>query len=344
MNDQSKMCAQAMSETLSNATGLQALQFGHTPCVLPVGQTTDLYGLALAPANLSARQAKALGLLTSGTCGQPSTTSSSSASLTQFLANRLQAKTASLGSTLYSLIWKHRATPQGRLIPALRASVRRTSANDCTGWPTPSSTIVDAKPNPPIMGNRKPTDPQIGLADVAVHLAGWGTPTANTPGGTPEQAIARKLDANCGAVATCLAHQVQLSGWPTPMAMDHWMASTIRKDGGQVQLPNAAALAGWPTPSCSNDRTGNPESAMSMTRSDGSKVQQRLQDFSTICGPARLTVTGELLTGSDAGMTSGGQLNPEHSRWLMGLPPEWSSCAPTVTRSTRSKRKASLRP
>ena len=46
------------------------------------------------------------------------------------------------------------------------------------GWPTPNSTIVDHKPRPPIMGNRKPTDPQIVLADVAVYLAGWPTPKA----------------------------------------------------------------------------------------------------------------------------------------------------------------------
>jgi hypothetical protein len=44
-------------------------------------------------------------------------------------------------------------------------------------WPTPSSTVVDTKPRPPITTGRKPTDPQIGLADVAVHLATWPTCT-----------------------------------------------------------------------------------------------------------------------------------------------------------------------
>lgn len=329
------MSDQTTSLNTNNVISLPELESGVWPCAAQDGRTIDLFGLAHAPASLSARQAKALGLLTSGTYGRTSTGLSNSAALQSSLASRLQARTDSLGSTLYRLTWKDRVTPAGQSIPALRASARRTSDSDCTGWPTP--VVRDAR-NSGGDGSNPRDLPR------TVWLAGWPTPVARDsfPAHSPEYIAAKKAQ---GHGMSNLNDTVQLAGWPTPAAalaekgvrsFEGGLMEAMRNHG--PDLAAAACLSGWPTPSCSNDRAGKPESALSMTRQDGSKVQQRLQDFAAICGLARLTASGEMLIGYSAGMGSGGQLNPAHSRWLMGLPVEWDECAPIKNASPRSRR------
>ena len=80
---------------------------------------------------------------------------------------------------------------------------------------------------------------------------------------------------------------------------------------------------------------------MKTYRDNGTKIQKRLQDVAALCSPARLTVFGEMLTGFTAEMESGGQLDPDHSRWLMGFPEEWEKSAPTETPSTLKRRQRS---
>ncbi|WP_249041722.1 hypothetical protein [Cupriavidus gilardii] len=172
-------------------------------------------------------------------------------------------------------------------------------------------------------------------------LASWPTPTA-------QDAVRGAKDARPWDTGRPLNQIAALAGWPTPQSADgeknvrtlEGALREIERKGSPQDLCMAAVLSGWPTPSCNNDRTGNPDSAMSMARADGSKVQQRLQDFAAICEPARLTATGELLIGSCAGMESGGQLNPAHSRWLMGLPRAWGEAAPIGVPPPASKAKA----
>jgi hypothetical protein len=103
--------------------------------------------------------------------------------------------------------------------------------------------------------------------------------------------------------------------------------------------------AGWNTPAASDGNGGkrpHPDTTMTGQHPEGRKVNMGLASQVHIgfikTEPARLTATGEMLTGSSAAMESGGQLNPAHSRWLMGLPPAWDACAPTATPSSRKSR------
>jgi len=289
-SDPSRTLCPANSQDSPSATSSQASVGGASPCNSPDGQRTVLCGPDPVRASLSPRQAKAQGLLTSGTCGPHSTTSSASASLQSSLESRLRARMGLPGWTLYTLTAKHRATPSGLLIYALRALAHRTSDSGFGGWLTPSASD-DASGNP---GAR---------------------------------------------MQIMLPAQAKLAGWTTASSRD-WKDSgsdiAPRSDGTERfdQLPRQANLAGWPTPTAQDhSRGGLPP----RPQDTGIPLSQMV----AIAGPARFTAYGEMLTGSSAGMESGGQLNPAHPRWLMGYPPGWCDCAVTATQSSRRSERSS---
>lgn len=295
-----------ISSSTHNVTSSPESVSGLTLCDSPNGLTTNRSGPCPARASLSARQAKAMGLLTSGTCGPQPNGSSPSAGLQSCLVNRLQAKTQNLGSTLFKLTWKRWVTPSGVSRSRLRASALRTSATEPTSWPTP--TTRDHKD---------------------------GSECTNVP-----------LNALLGRVAW-------LASWPTPIVNDSTGSthcySGANPDGTRGiawKLPGAAKLASWGTPTARTFE-GNPEAAIArkMKLGIGYLATQLGHQIAYVKdSPARLTASGELLTGCSAGTKSGGQLDPAHSRWLMGLPQEWDDCAPTAMRSTRTRRAPSSKP
>jgi hypothetical protein len=128
-----------------------------------------------------------------------------------------------------------------------------------------------------------------------------------------------------------------VSGWPTPTVHDtkgtdyNRYSEAGKGEGRSGALQDQAQLAGWPTPATTDHKGGYQGGRIR----DGKLSTDRLDVTAQLAGPARLTATGELLTGSSAGMESGGQLRPAHSRWLMGLPKAWDECAPRQFKKSR---------
>ena len=261
--------------------------------------------------------------------------SSASDALSLSLASKLQARTASLGSTLRKLTWKRIRTPLGRSLPALQASEDRTSDTGFTGWPTPKTATGGANSKREERGAGGPD-----LQETAL-LAGWQTPTVNDSKGSDYS----YSNGDHSRPFLKLPGEAKLAGWLSPTANED--AAGLPGAKMQPMLGSQAKLAGWPTPDTPNGGRGISHATRvgnTFYDKNGKKVQLSLENVARMAGPARLTVSGELLIGSSAQMESGGQLSPAHSRWIQGLPPDWDECAPTATRLTRKPRASSSGP
>lgn len=233
-----------------NVISLPGLGDGALRSGLLDGLTTDLFGRVLVPVSRSAERARVRRPMTGVTCGLRGFLSSASAGLQSCLESRLRRRLAGAGSTLFSLIWRRKATPAGRPYYQLVASARRTSGTDFGSWPTPTARDYRSESATDEFNERR-----------------WG-------------------------------------------------------DSRGKPLSAEATLASWPTPDTMSGPHG-PRGASSNPAHQSAKG---------------LEAIGRTVIGSPAATEKRGQLNPAHSRWLMGYPAGWDACAPTATRSSRKSR------
>ena len=239
-------------------------------------------GREVAPASLSARQAKEKDWRMIAMSGPPSDGSSLSAVLQSSLESRLRALMEGRGSPEYKLTWK--SWDMGRPLPicALRASVPRTSGNAFTGWQSP--TVNDSKGS----------DYSYGQGDhskVCLKLPGAAKVAAGLP----------------------------VAGYPTPRAADASKGRdhTANTSERGTDLPT---VAGWATPAA-QEPGGSAQQFLERKR--------KARENGSSLGISLTALSLQVQTGST------GALNPDLSRWLMGYPDVWGSCAAMATQLSR---------
>jgi len=310
-----------------NATSSPESGSGPTPSDSPDGPTTDPSSVGVVRASHGARQGKDSGQTTRATFGQRGIGSSASYDLTRSLASRLRGRADLLGSTLYRLTWKRIVTPSGRSIYRLAASARRTSATDCSSWPTPDAGAFNSAGDPNWQKRRaqcKETHGNNGFGltlGMASSLAPWPTPRTVTGG--PESAERKQELGRTQSGGGDLQAAALLASWGTPRVTTNCgYGKAERADG--ARLEDQAQLASWVTPA-SRDHKDTP--GMTTERVNGpARVDQLPRQPFLV----QSTDSGPEPSGLGARTEKPGRtvLNPSLSRWLQGLPKAWDELSP----------------
>ena len=153
----------------------------------------------------------------------------------------------------------------------------------------------------------------------------WPTVNANNWRGAYQDLI-KIFQRKANGRQTNLQDVARMATWPTPTVSqaggtaEQFLARKSKANGGDCKavtdLGMVARMATWPTVSTRDHKGGYI----------GGRIRNGKLSTDTLDVTAQLA-SGQNPTGSGAEMENTGQLNPEHCRWLMGYPKEWSRFA-----------------
>lgn len=360
MTDQSPISRQMTLPGLSASISSPASADGTSPCNSPNGLPAVPSGPAAVPVRRSARlanvraandaRARTLcgaldelatayaqiaathGLPTAAIYGRKPGASSHEAARLSSLESRLRAQTDLNGSPEYALRWKSSPMLLGAPIIRLRASARRISDSDFSGWPTPMAGSPGTDTYNPA-GN---TD----SSRKTVELVGWPT---TTRGDAESGQRAPSFNSRHTGGDSRLRVIAQFAGWPTPtkgnadgsqIAKDA-SGTGRRPDGSKatVSLNQVAQLTGWPTARAT-------DAEKNVRKMDGSLREiERKGGPQDLCQAANLLTSGATSTSFTAPTAKrAASLNPRFSGWLMGYPTAWCEAALKVPKASRSRK------
>ena len=211
--------------------------------------------------------------------------------------------------TKYSLTWKAKATPQGRLIFQLARLEPRTSGSGSGLLHTPTAKANQMAPS---MATRDSGSWGLGL---------WPTPTASAHRGSGPTVVRKD-----GKIRNDRLDYAVEQFWPTPDATPRGAATEFkgtRPSGAKEALTLETAVAMWPTPNAREKGGGEYQ--------DPEKIKARMEK-------GHQANLGDMVK---LDQKSGGQLSPLWVAWLMGYPIEYLNSVPWETPSSRKSQKKS---